>query len=164
MDPITSFSVFCNILTVVDVGVRTGRKLKELYDSPGGFTRESALLQRETENLRKTAAELAKCQSQLSPNPHQPLLIKVANECVNVSSKIQALLEECKVDPKSTRTAAVIKSWMRSERKKGELYRLQEELQSSAEGLKTAMAAASRCVEIRIQNARRFTSMNLICC
>ena len=144
MDPITAFSLFCNIVTTVDAAVKTAKTLKELYSSSSGFYKEAKRLRDETDKLTAIANDLLSSQTQISSIPQHPLLQKVAAECLNVYQRIQLILDKCKVEPHGPRAIAVVKSWARSQKLKSELRSLQSELELSSDRLQTAMALATR--------------------
>jgi uncharacterized protein YoxC len=144
MDPVTVYSLFCNIITMVDAAVKIAKNLKELYDSSSGFSKEAQRLQDETERLTTIANDLSSSQVQLPSIPQHPLLNKVAEECVEVSKRIQLILDKSKVNSQGPKAVAVVKAWARSRNAKSELQGLQLELQSSSDQLRTAMALATR--------------------
>ncbi|KAH8898426.1 hypothetical protein GQ53DRAFT_837333 [Thozetella sp. PMI_491] len=143
MDPVTTYSLFCNIITTVDAAVSAAKNLKELYDSSSGFSREAQRIGIETEHLTSVANDLTSSQAQLSSITKNVVLNKVAEECVEISKRIQLVLEKCKVKPLGPRAVAVLKAWVKSQTVKRELQELQLELQSSSDRLQTAMAAVT---------------------
>ncbi len=144
MDPVTIYSLFCNIITTVDAAVNIAKNLKELYVSSSGFSKEAQRLRDETEHLTAINNDLSSSQVRLSSFPQHPLLNKVTEECGEVSKRIQLILEKCKVNPQGPKTVAVLKAWVKSQTAKSELQGLQLELQSSSERLRTGMALATR--------------------
>jgi hypothetical protein len=144
MDPVTAYSLFCNVIAMVDAAVRVAKNIKELYDSSSGFSKEAHRLQHETDILTTIANDLSSSQVQLSSITHHPLLKRVAEECVEVSKRIQMILDKCKVNSQGPKTIAVIKAWARSKSARSELQELQLELQSSTDRLRAAMAFATR--------------------
>ncbi|RYP66289.1 hypothetical protein DL771_007871 [Monosporascus sp. 5C6A] len=144
MDPLTAFSLFCNIITTVEAVIKTGRELKELYESSGGLASDRQRLQHETAQLRKIATELNTTRRKLPSDPRQqPLLADIAKECADVTGKIDAILDECRTGGRGPRYITVVKAWVRSRKKKPELDRLLSELQSTTQRLQTAIAVAS---------------------
>jgi uncharacterized protein YoxC len=144
MDPVMVYSLFCNIITMVDAAVKIAKNLKELYVSSSGFSKEAQRLRDETERLTTIANDLSSSQVQLSSIPQHPLLNKVAEECVEVSERIQLILDKSKVNSQGPKAIAVVKAWARSQTAKSDLQGLQLELQSSSDRLRTAMALATR--------------------
>jgi hypothetical protein len=144
MDPILTFGLFCNIVTIVDAAVKIVKNLKDLYDSSRGLSKESQRLRDETEHLTAISTDLSANQVQLSSIPQHPLLIKVAEECIEVSNRIQLILDKCKVNSQGPKAIAVFKAWVKSQNAKSELQVLQLELQTSCDRLRNAMALATR--------------------
>ncbi|KAK0612560.1 hypothetical protein B0T17DRAFT_511741 [Bombardia bombarda] len=143
MDPLSAYSLFCNIVTTVDAAVKIGKSLKELYDSSNGFERESERLRAATDHLDTIVKTLASSQVPLSSAPH---LNRVVTECVDVTAKIQAILDKCRVPVQSKprlRAVAVVKAWAKSQSSMGELQTLQADLQASSDRLRDAMAVAT---------------------
>jgi hypothetical protein len=144
MDPVTAYGLFCNIITMVDTAVKIAKNLKELYDSSNGFSKEAQRLREETDHLTAISNDLSASQVQLSSIPQHPLLTKVAEECVEVSKRIQLIQDKCKVNSQGLKAVAVFKAWVRSQNAKSELQGLQLELQTSRDRLQNAMALATR--------------------
>jgi signal transduction histidine kinase len=145
MEPLTTFSLFCNIVTTVDAAIRISRELKELYDSSSGLVGDKQRLQRETAQMRKIIAELNATRRKLPADPVQhPLIAEIAKECADLTDKINAILDECKAEGGRPKYIAVVKAWRRSRKKKPELDKLLSELQSTTQRLQTAIAAASQ--------------------
>lgn len=149
MDPLAAFSLFCNIITTVEVAVKTGRELKQLYESPSGLTGDKEQLQKSTSQLRKIATELNSTRRRLPTDSQQhPIFVEIAKECADVTDKIDAILSECQVGGRGPRRIAVVKAWVRSRKKQPELERLLAELQSTTQRLQTSIAAASQYVPL----------------
>jgi len=145
MDPISIFSLFCNVLTVVDAAIKTTKTMKDLYDSSTGYSKTNQGIQDEAGHLEEIAKELSLSQSQLaSYRPHHPLLGKVTEECTRISEKVQLVLGECKVSSKGPRAVAVLKSWAKTQARKSEINDLFKDLQACSDRLNTAMALATR--------------------
>ena len=147
MDPLTAFSLFCNIITTIEAVIDTGREIKELYDSSTGLARDKQRLQHSTAQLRRVATELNSARRKLPSDPHeQPLFAEIAKECADVTNKIDALLAECQVGDRGPRHVAVAKAWIRSRKKKPELNQLLSELKSATRSLQLSIIAASQYV------------------
>jgi hypothetical protein len=147
MEPLTVFSLCCNIITSVEAAIHTVRELKELYESSSGLAADKERLHHGAAQLRAIATELDTSRRRLPSDPQQqPLFIQVAEECAEVTNKIDAVLAECQVGGRGPRRVAVIKAWVRSRKKKPELDRLQAELQSTTQRLQTSIAVATRYV------------------
>src|SRR4051794_12201423 len=99
MDPITAFSLAVNVITTVDVAVKTGKTLRELYESTSGFTRETEELIQATGQLEKALAGLDSAQSQLtaaqSPGVDDTTAT-AARQCSEAMRAIKAILEQCR--------------------------------------------------------------------
>jgi hypothetical protein len=144
MDSVTAFGLFCNIIAMMDGAVKTAKNLEDLYNSSSGLSKEAQRLQDETEHLTAISNGFTAIQVQLSSIPQHPLLNKVAEECVEVSKRIQLILDKCKVNTQGHKVVAVFKAWVRSQNAKSELQGLQLELQTSSNRLRNAMALVTR--------------------
>ena len=143
MDPLTAFSLFCNIITTIDAAVKTGRELKQLYESPNGLTSDKEQLQKSTSQLREIATELNSSRRRLPTDPQQqPLFVEIAKEYADITDKIDAILSECQVSGRGPRRIAMVKAWVRSRKKQPELESLLAELQSTTQRLLISIAAA----------------------
>jgi hypothetical protein len=144
MDPGTVYSLFCDIITLVDGAIKTAKSLNELYHSSSGLSKEAQRLQDQTEHLTAIANSLSSSQAQLRLMPQRPLLNKVVEECVEVSRMIQLILDKSKVDHSGPKAVAVLKAWTRSQTTKAELQELQLELQANSDRLRNVMALATK--------------------
>lgn len=145
MDPLTAFSLFCNIVTTVEAAIKAGKQLKQLYDSPDGLDGDKALLLKNTSQFRKIAAELGNARRKLPTGAQAaPVFIEIAKDCVRVTDQIDAILSQCQVGGLGPRRIAVVKAWVRSRKKRPELERLLSELQLMTQILQTSIAAASQ--------------------
>jgi hypothetical protein len=144
MDPVKAYSLFCRITATVGAAVTTAKNLKELYNSSSGLSKDAHRLRHEIEHLTTIANDLSSSQVQLLSIPPHPLLNKVAEECLEVSKRIQLILDKCKVNSQGPKAITVVKAWARPQNAKPELQELQLELQTSSNRLRTAMALATR--------------------
>ena len=147
MDPVTAFSLAVNILTVLDVAIKSGKAVKELYDSTNGFTKETQALEDATRDLNKTVKVLddAKVRLDAAAKTADEQVSLIGGKCGIVSNQIQALLNVCKVT-KQKSTSAAIKGFLKGRKHQGELARLEKELKERAGQLETAIAVATRYV------------------
>lgn len=143
MEPLTAFSVCGNIITVVDAAIKAGKTLKELSRSPSGMSRDAQQLRDAAEQLEAITKNLDDYGAELSDNPHEPRLLKIAEQCGQVSKKIKDILLKCKVQKQGSFRSTVI-AWGENRWNKSELERLQADMESSREQLQTAIAAAAR--------------------
>ncbi len=146
MDPISAISLFGNVITIVDAGVKSVKSLKELYDSSTGFSRTDQRLRAEVSHLEAIVQSLSASQIELASCPQQPLLRKVAEECTEACTQIRVVLDKCKVNSQGPKAVAVLKAWAKSQSQKSEIRELQVELELCRERLRTAVAAATRFV------------------
>ncbi|OAQ75403.1 P-loop containing nucleoside triphosphate hydrolase [Purpureocillium lilacinum] len=145
MDPLTAFSVFCNIITTVEAAVKTGKELKQLYDAASGLTGNHERVERSAAQLRKIAGELDTARRTLpSGSQQQPLFVDIAKECKDVTDKIDAILVECRVDGRGPKLVAVFKATVRTRRRRSELDRLLSEMESATKSLQISIAVASQ--------------------
>ena len=151
MDPLSAFSLFCNIVQTVEVAVKTGQTLVELYNSSTGFPRDTQTLLSTTGSLKESVGILKNAQIQLqplssqtsSPTPSGIQVASVAAQCAASVVKIEALLDKCKVKKKASLLAAA-HAMFRAKRYKSELTELQKEMEASRESLKMAVAVATQ--------------------
>ncbi|KAK1772120.1 hypothetical protein QBC33DRAFT_520331 [Phialemonium atrogriseum] len=153
MDPVTAFSLAVNILTVLDVAIKSGKTVKELYDSTNGFTKETQALEDATRDLNKTVEVLddAKVRLDAAAKTADEQVSLIGGKCGIVSNQIQAFLNVCKVT-KQKSTSAAIKGFLKGRKHQGELARLEKELKERAGQLETAIAVATRINVQRIQD------------
>jgi Tfp pilus tip-associated adhesin PilY1 len=145
MEPMTALSVACNVLTIVDAAVNSSKTLWELYNSASGFTKETHRLVETTKQLQESLQSLNSARGQLvasqSPNSH---IFAAAKQCDEISQAITAILAKCKVKEKSSISSAA-KAWLKSKVKhRAELEDNYSKLQSASDGLRTALAIATR--------------------
>jgi ElaB/YqjD/DUF883 family membrane-anchored ribosome-binding protein len=146
MDPLTAYSLFCNIVTTVEGAVKLVRGLKELYESKAAFSRDHERVLENVGNLEVLIDTLSTQHAQISGVRSQPLLDKVASECQEVIENIRALLDRCAVKADGSRVSAVLKSWMASQATKSELQHLQSSLESRSSRLQMAIMCAIQYV------------------
>jgi len=143
MDPISAFSLAVNILTTVDMAIKTGATLRELYESTSGFTKETDGLVETTKQYSKSLSALEDAQLQLT-SINDPAMTAAAQNCRRAIDAIQAILAKCKVPKKSSFRATTRTFFRLKVRYKGQLDEQQEALESATEQLRTALAVATR--------------------
>ncbi|KAK3686126.1 hypothetical protein B0T22DRAFT_518624 [Podospora appendiculata] len=123
MDPISALSLFANIAQTVEVAIKTGRTLVDLYKSSSGFTKESQPLLAATSALKESIAMLQNANGQL------------------VAPSISGASQEEGV------SLAAASAMVQSSRHMSKISQLQKEMEASSEGLKMAMSVAM-CAEV----------------
>ncbi|KAK3328565.1 hypothetical protein B0T19DRAFT_424926 [Cercophora scortea] len=154
MDPISALSLFANIAQTVEVAIKTGQTLVDLYKSSSGFTKETQPLLTATSTLKDSIAALQDANGQLvapsssavSHSSGWTHALKVAAGCNNSIQKIEALLDKCKVKKKGSVLAAA-SAMVQSSRHMSKIAQLQKEMEASSEGLKMAISVAT-CAEV----------------
>ncbi|KAK1758915.1 hypothetical protein QBC47DRAFT_314808 [Echria macrotheca] len=147
MDPISAFSLAVNVITVVEVAVKTGKTLHELYKSTSGFTKETQELIQATGQFEKALASLDSAQNQLAAAQDPGIADATATaskQCGEAMQAIKAILKQCRCGkPSSTRDA--LKTWLKTNVKhRAKLEELQANLESATRQLKISLAIATR--------------------
>ncbi|KAK0706301.1 hypothetical protein B0T26DRAFT_680004 [Lasiosphaeria miniovina] len=107
MDPISTFSLAVNVLTLVDMAVRTGKTLSELYKSTSGFTRVSQELIQATDQFEKALAGL----NSVNPQPATAQIsgtdeATAAKQCRDTIQALKTLIDQSRAAKQSSvRTA-----------------------------------------------------------
>lgn len=145
MDPISAFSLFCNVAQTVETAVKTGQTLVELYRSSYGLAKDTQSLSTATVHLSNSIRVLRDAQAQLQPattSAGSTQMASIARECDAFAKKIQILLDKCKVKKKGSIMAAG-GAMIRSRWYKSELADLQKEMETSRDSLAMAISVAS---------------------
>ncbi|UNI15720.1 hypothetical protein JDV02_002226 [Purpureocillium takamizusanense] len=144
MDPLTAFSLFCNIVTTVDAAIKTAKQLKELYDAPRGLTGHMERVRRSAAQLGQLVNKLDSERRKVSSESHQRgLFADIASDCKDMAGRIEEIIRECRVDDRGPRIWAVSKALFRHGETKSELDRLLSEMQSKMKTLHLSITAAS---------------------
>jgi len=146
MDPLSAFSLFCNIITTVEAAIKIAKNLKELYTSTSGFSKESQCIRDEVTALTALCKEISSSEAQLSGLPRSPRIDKVAEECVELCKGLQSIVEKSRVDSHGSRAVAVLKAWTSSKSTNLQLQTLYTNLQERRGRLREAIALATRYV------------------
>ena len=140
MDPLTALSLACNIITLTDAAIKTGKEFRELYESPSGRTRQS---ERQNEALVRFRNELQKIQpshTQFAASKYfNKDAIAAAECCSKTVGTIVGILNKCKVQEKGKSIAAA-KAWCQIVINKSKLERLQLDLESQTKHLGSLLA------------------------
>ena len=91
MEAIAAFSLACNVIQVVDTGIKVASKACELHRD--GNTGENEDIQRTTQHLVQASASLQ--QSMINANDKE--LETVANECQSAADELLVKLENLKL-------------------------------------------------------------------
>ncbi|KAK4675962.1 hypothetical protein QC764_507830 [Podospora pseudoanserina] len=132
MDPISAFSLAVNVLSTVDIAVKTGKTLWDLYKSTSGFTKQ-------TDKLLLAMSQFDAALGQLA-NPRLDASARLASErCSATIKEIRAMLDLCKARKPSS-VASALQAKAQYTKHKSELQDLQKELESATGQLRTALA------------------------
>lgn len=145
MDPMSALSLACNVITIADAAVTTGRTLWGLYNSTSGFTEETEQVVLVVSQFEKALEALRPARNQLATSASPDLNIgNAVQQCDEIIQAIAAILDQCRV--KRTASArAVMKAWFRSNVKhKAALEKLQTDLQSATNQLQMWLAITTR--------------------
>ncbi|KAK0671548.1 hypothetical protein QBC41DRAFT_54841 [Cercophora samala] len=138
MDPISAFSLTVNVLSTVDIAVRTGKTLWELYKSTSGFTKQ-------TDDLRAAIGQFDAALGELS-TPALGLNTSTnaaAQQCSQTIRDIRAIIDSCKARKQSSVISAV-KAKLEATKQKSKLQNLQEQLERMSTQLRFLLAIATK--------------------
>lgn len=133
MDPISAFSLAVNVLSTVDIAVKTGKTLWDLYKSTSGFTKQ-------TDKLLLAMSQFDAALGQLA-NPR--LDASASERCSATIKEIRAMLDLCKARKPSS-VASALQAKAQYTKHKSELQDLQKELESATGQLRTALAITTK--------------------
>ena len=134
MEAIAAFSLACNVIQVVDFGIKVASKSRELYRD--GTTCESEDLQRTTDHLSQASASLGK--SMKGANDKE--LETIATECRSAARELLLKLDDLKLGAnKNSRGIRAIGRAMKSIRKKDAIKQLQARLETCRRSLDTGI-------------------------
>lgn len=94
-DPFTTFAVSCNVLQVVEAGIKVLSKAVELYKSSQGILKEQVELHRTLTQLVELNTDLASRISSSSNSNDDPAVVRIVRasvECLEISKKLINLL------------------------------------------------------------------------
>ncbi len=98
MDPLSALSLSCNILDLLDLGIKTGGIIKEMYRAPEGLSKRHEALLDQAATLSTIAAGLQQAGRTIAQNqnPVDARMKDVAAKCSAVRLKIEAVVAKCK--------------------------------------------------------------------
>ncbi|KAH6981754.1 hypothetical protein BKA56DRAFT_672555 [Ilyonectria sp. MPI-CAGE-AT-0026] len=142
MDPLTTFGLVCNLLTVVDAAVKCGKTIVELYESTSGYTRETEGLRKASRDLKAIERDLKASQSQVPPTGSGERMQDAAADCARIACRINEILVSCAPQrPRFWRFA--INAYLKFAVRKSEILRLRDELETSSTKLALLVATTT---------------------
>lgn len=145
MDPVNAFSLAVNVFTMVDIAVKTGKTLWELYKSSSGLTKQAEDLGKATTDFETALAALNDAQAQfvsLHSTDIDKETVRATEKCVEAAHAIKMVLDDCKTSKQSM--LAAMKALFRFKAKKNKLEELQAALERAKDALQMALAMATR--------------------
>jgi chromosome segregation ATPase len=108
MDPISALGLTCNALELIQIAIKTGTAMKQIYDSPEGLRKKHENLLEESKTLETVVDGLENVRSQMSQtqSPLDTRMQQVAADCASASVAIKKVLDRCKAKEKSLVSAA----------------------------------------------------------
>lgn len=131
MDPLTTFGLVCNLLTVVDAAVKCGKTIAELYESTSGYTRDTEGLRKAFRDLEAIERDLTASQSQVPPTGSRKRMQDAAADCARIAHRIKEILVSCAAQRTRSLTSAM-KAYLKFAVRKSEILRLRDELETSS--------------------------------
>lgn len=143
MDPLTAFSLACNVITVVDTAVKCGKTVVELYDSTDGYTRDSKAVLKALGDWETIETDLETAEAQVPRTPLHKSLHEAAVDCLRISRQIKDILVSCRAYPSGSWISAT-KGMLKVTVKKSKISQLSNQLEQSALRVTSLVAAATR--------------------
>ena len=123
MEPLSAFAVACNVLQVIEGGVKVLNKAVQYHNAQDGLTNDHQKLKNIAQSLSNLSADLQasfpKSNDPTSVSSAESRLIEVNNECLRLSADFIEFLDQLKVrNPKAFLDVfrASIKSLWRKDR------------------------------------------------
>lgn len=96
MDPISTLALVCNILDLIERGVKCSSIIKDVYLSRDGLRKRHQTVLRECDTLSTVSDELSKARSQARQSPVTDEMRATAAHCQSISTAIQAVVDDCR--------------------------------------------------------------------
>lgn len=142
MDPLTTFGLACNLLTVVDAAVKCCKTIAELYESTSGYTRDWVVLQKASRDLETIERDLKASQSQVPPTGSRERMQDAAADCARIARRINEILVSCAPQRPGSWVFAT-KGFLMFAVRKSEILRLRDELETSSTKLALLVATTT---------------------
>ncbi|KAI0535290.1 hypothetical protein GGR58DRAFT_504417 [Xylaria digitata] len=147
MDPLSALSVACNIIDLVDKGIKAAATVVEIYKSVDGISKNNEIINREVGSLKDIVADLQNCQSQASYNTADQNIREISTTLTSKCAELQSVVDECKSSQKRGWLSAT-NAYSKILRKRGKIEQLQSDIVSSQNQLSLRVAASTRTVVI----------------
>lgn len=154
MDPATAFSVVCGVVQLIEFGLFTASKFREIYKSSSALTAEADGLHSETSRLDRATSSLATRLSNIatvdSLTHDQKRLRQIALECNKLSQHLLSRLDKLKISG-PLRKRDVPAQWMKIMRERDNIDKTQGQLNRMKDVLDTQMLVNLWCVRCSSQ-------------
>jgi len=144
MEPISALAFACNVLELVGIAIKTGKAIKEIYDSPSGTREKEQNLQEQAETLDTVLKGLQDARTEVSSGPVDSRMREISAKSIFISLAIQKVVERCKPKDKSiiSATKSVLQLWLN----KSDIEDLQTELEKQQNALTNLTTTQILCV------------------
>lgn len=139
MDPISSLSLACNVLDMVDRALKYGKTIHEIYSSTSGHTEQLKNLDDAVQSIAAVANEIEANGGKLTETKTDFRMREVAQQCNAVCQAIREFLTKCKAKDGSLLSAVAAR--LRLTFEKSDLERLQAKLEESSQSLNSLIVA-----------------------
>ncbi|KAL6713687.1 hypothetical protein ACLMJK_009152 [Lecanora helva] len=148
MEPVAAFALACGVIQVVDFGLKTLSRSRELYKIGSLAENDDAeQFARYHTKLREQLEALAKNPHPQTDNPafhDEGVLLRLANECSKTADSLTAELESLKIQQSSHRKHHALVKSIKSRLKKGSIDSLQRKLEHYQKMIDTQIIVSLR--------------------
>ncbi len=142
MEPISALSFACNIIDLLERGIKAGAIIKEIYQAPDGLRKHDKALLDQPDTLSVVTAGLRDAQGRITDSPVDARMKEVAAKCSALCVQMEAVVDKCrpkKADSVVSATNASARAlWYRSE-----MESLEAELEKGIQMLMSLVATAT---------------------
>jgi len=139
MDPISSLSLACNVLDMVDRVLKYGKTIHQIYSSASGQTEQLKNLDDAIQSMAAVANEIEAIGGQITETKTDFRMREVAQQCNAVCQAVQEILIKCKAKDGSLLSAVAARFRLTLE--KSDLEMLQDKLNESSQSLNSLIVA-----------------------
>lgn len=145
MEAVAALALACNVVQVVDFGLKTASKCREIYNK--GHTAEHQDLEDTSKHLAEITGNLsvsiqnAQTNKPLTKDDHE--LQSLAQRCTESANNLQEELDKLKSPGRLGKRAALLKTWQ-SMRKSNDIKRIKDKLLEHEAVLNTRLLSRLR--------------------
>ena len=165
MDPISIFSLACNVIQIVDFSIKVASTCRERYKSGTvGEDRELEVMAEHLKGLRSSLPSLSVIQtSSASPQLHddEKKLEELATSCSQTATELVAVLQSLKVEGPHKRRQAIAKT-IKGFRESRKIESIQAKLKQYQEVLNTRILISLRSVELLSIKLKSYFKTNIL--